>query len=112
MNLRMVVLGILIQLFVVGCGDGAGLFSGLFGGGNPGFSEVLDSLSSGSGPSDGAFSSPEGGALGGGGGEGTSGISQVVASVHSPEPGGLALFGIGLAGLAHLKRRAKRGRSR
>ena len=87
-----------LALLSAGCKEGAGLFSGLFGGsGSSGGSSFSGSSSDGGG--DVILSTGSGRAF-----------DVSPATVHNPEPGSLALFGGGLAGLAawRRKRKAKR----
>ena len=86
---------IAMQLLIAGCGGGGGglggFFEGLFGGGDSGS----------------AFD------IGGGGASEPLTLASEVATVHHPEPASMALFGGGLAALAHWRRRqAKAKRSR
>ena len=86
-----------VQLLSAGCGGGGGGLFGLFGGsGDSGAGDLFSALVSGG-------SDVAGGA--GGGAAGPLTLASDVATVHSPEPASVALFGIGLAGLAHARRR-------
>ena len=106
----LIVMTIAIPLLTTGCnsGGGGGLF-GLFGGGSE-TSEVLSLFSSnGEGSSGtGENSEPPSESSGGNDVGGSTG-SLTIATVHSPEPASVAFFGIGLAGLAHSRRRKTRG---
>ena len=93
----LVALGITAQLLTAGCLGGGGGSSGLFdlfgSGGSDTASnttDVLDSVASAGSQSSSGSGVPE------------------VATLHSPEPGSLVLFGGGLAGLAVLRRRRKK----
>ena len=95
-------MGLVSMLLTAGCGGGGGgggLFGFFGGGGDSGAGDVFSALISGG--SD---------VAGGSGGDGvTEALASDVATVHNPEPASVALFGGGLAGLAHLgRRRAKR----
>src|SRR3989338_1614741 len=86
----------LMPLLTVGCGGGGGGLSSLFGGGgDSGAGDVFSALVSGG--SEIAGGASEGGA--------TETLTSGAATVHSPEPASVALFGGGLAGLACLRRR-------
>ena len=91
----MVVVGLMTPFMLTGCGGGGG---GL--GGGSGTSDPVALLASISGPSS---DSGSGGGVGGG-----TTSSSGVATVHHPEPASLALFGVGLACLAHQRRRKVR----
>ncbi|MDP3703054.1 MAG: PEP-CTERM sorting domain-containing protein [Candidatus Omnitrophota bacterium] len=84
-----------IPLLTVGCGGGGGGLSSLFGGGDSGAGDVFSAVVSGG--SDIAGGASDGGA--------TETLTSSAATVHSPEPASVALFGGGLAGLACLRRR-------
>lgn len=111
-----VLAGLSGMLVMAGCRESLGsvseLFDSVFGG--SGSSEIVANLASGgsSGPPGGAggsggigsgFTSGDGGSGGTGGGG-----SGLVATVHSPEPSSVVLFGSGLAGLLCLRRRKGR----
>ena len=103
-----------IQLLVSGCGGGggaSGFFSGLFGGGSD-TAGILGSFASAGGElfGDGGGTGGEGGV--GGGLEGSGGGAGEIATVHSPEPGSVALFGGGLACTAILSRRRRKSRAK
>lgn len=82
-----------LALLLAGCKSGSGLGGSFFGGSSDSF------FSGGSGSS---------GIIVVGGGSGDSFDASSVATVHNPEPGSLALFGAGLAGLALGRRRRAR----
>jgi hypothetical protein len=116
--------GMAVQLFTSGCKSGGTGFVGFFGG-DLGGQEILDRVSSsttpgGSGVGDGSLgggaprASSSGPPAGGFGSEPDAepnlASAHSIASVHTPEPASLALFGGGLAGVAYLRRRKKAGR--
>jgi PEP-CTERM motif len=82
------VLGLTVMVLASGCkGTGSGLFGFLGFGGDS--SEIVVA---GSENADVAFEQS---------------LSQSVATVHNPEPTSLALFGLGLAGLASSRRKRR-----
>ena len=83
-----------LALLLVGCKSGSSGLGGSFFGGGSG-----DSFGGGSGSS---------GIIVVGGGSGAAFDAASVATVSNPEPGSLALFGSGLAGLALMRRRRAR----
>jgi len=92
-----------MQLLTAGCsGGGGGALFGLFGGGDSGVAEILGTFASAG--SDVAGGGSVGDIGGGGLSEGLT-VTSDIATVHHPEPASIALFGGGLAGLAHLRRR-------
>src|SRR3989338_10465213 len=95
---------VLMPLLTVGCGGGGGGLFGLFeGGGDSGAGDLFSALVSGG-------SDVAGGS--GGGAAAPLTLASDVATVHQPEPASVALFGIGLAGLAHHARRRTTKRSK
>ena len=101
------VMGLMSMLLTAGCGGGGGSLFSFFGGGDSGVAEILGTFASAGSEVAGGGSSI--GDTGGGGLSESLAVTSDVATVHHPEPASLALFGGGLAGLAHLgRRRAKR----
>ncbi len=97
-----------LQLLMTGCnasGGLSGLFGlfGLLGGGSS--DDVVQTLASEG--SDGGTGG-ENDLIGSNGHESSSDIVPTVAVLHNPEPGSLALFGGGMAGLAMWRRRRVR----
>ena len=86
-----------------GGGDAGGVFA-LFGGGGGGSGDDTGGSAVGQSGSFGALSSSN---LGVGGGVGGTALESF-ATVHNPEPGSMALFGGGLAGMAWWRRRKAR----
>jgi len=107
-----VVLGTLALLLATGClqGGSSSIFGSVGGGGDSGGSggEGIASFSAGS-----SGGSGEGESLGAGdllaSGPGPS-LGSESASLTHPEPTGVALFGMGLAGAAWLRRRSRKKR--
>ena len=97
------VMGLVSMLLTAGCSGAGG--GGLFGffGGDSGTEEILGLFASGGSDVVGGGGSI--GDLGGGGLSESLVVTSDVATVHNPEPASLALFGSGLIGLAHLRRR-------
>jgi len=101
-------------LLTVGCSKGGGGLSSLFGGGDSSeTAEILsalvdptEGLTGGSGDAAGGAGDILGGAGDILGGPGGSPAAQAASTAgHAPEPGSLALFGGGLAGIALWRRR-------
>ena len=93
-----------MPLFVAGCQlGGSGLFGGFFGGGSES-SSILD-----------AFDSHGSSVSGGSGSDAliqSAALAPTAATIHNPEPGSMALFGIGMAGAAAFSRRRRKAAKR
>jgi hypothetical protein len=76
-----------VLVLLSGCKEGSGL-ANLFGGGGSDSADVVIIAGGDSGSGDGSF-------------------SESVATVHNPEPSSLALFGLGLAGLARNRKKRR-----
>ena len=109
-QLALVAASVSALLLTAGCkSGGGGIFGGLFGGGESSGVDALSSLFSSDSSSSGSeLASTAGGVEQGSGGDNYVGGTPPVATLHHPEPGSIALFGSGLAGLVLARRRKSR----